>query len=433
MSAKMQVPLNQVRHSNVAVVKLTRNGVKLEIACYKNKVLSFRGGLETRLDEVMQIDRIFTNVSRGSYASDKDINTAMGTTGSVDPDAVIKYILEHGELQIAQQERTSEIDEMIKDIANVVSQKCVHVATGRPFPPAVIEQSLRSIGVAVKLDQPIKKQALAFIKQLIDSGVLPIRRALMKLRCCASSRSALQPMIDWCAANGATVVEDDAAAASSAQSAASIGVFVMPHLFRDVDAVARQCGPGAVLDVIENSVTETGEGAANDIATELEHVNMNEDISVNGRSCAPESIMLRASVVPRAGVSKEKKAEKKKKKSSADGDNSSTRDSKPAVPSVGDDTDDDDDDDDDSKRKKKKKLKSSSAPTAETARKKQPPPPPTKMAAVNEEDEDDVISERKKKKNSKAAAVTTHRDEEEDFDYGDDYGDEPNVSTMPER
>ncbi|RNC50552.1 SBDS-like protein, partial [Trypanosoma cruzi] len=61
-----------------------------------------------------------------------------------------------------------------------------------------IEQALRSIGAAVKLDQPVKKQALAFIHQLIDAKTIPIARARMKLRCNVPDEPSLEKLVEWC-------------------------------------------------------------------------------------------------------------------------------------------------------------------------------------------------------------------------------------------
>jgi len=57
-------PVTQVKLTNVAVVRLRKAGKRFEIACYKNMALNWRSGVETDIDEVLQIDRIFTNVSK---------------------------------------------------------------------------------------------------------------------------------------------------------------------------------------------------------------------------------------------------------------------------------------------------------------------------------------------------------------------------------
>ncbi|KRX70220.1 Ribosome maturation protein SBDS [Trichinella sp. T6] len=40
--SKIFTPTNQMRHTNVAVVRMKKAGKRFEIACYKNKVLNWR-------------------------------------------------------------------------------------------------------------------------------------------------------------------------------------------------------------------------------------------------------------------------------------------------------------------------------------------------------------------------------------------------------
>lgn len=262
----MQFPLSQRRHTNIAVVRYAKNGVKLEIACYKNKVISYRSGTETRLDEVLQVERIFTNVARGHLASEKEIATVFGD--DMTEQQAIKFMLDHGELQVAQQERTAEVDEMFKDIATIISQKCVNTKTQLPFPSQVIEQALRSIGAGVKLDQPVKKQALGLIRSLIDADIIPIARANMKIRCITTSVEALDKMRAWCEKNGAEVVEKDPATAASGDKAGSNGhyslLFIMqPSLFRDLDSFVKEELPvGSAIHMVDAAVTDIGDGEA---------------------------------------------------------------------------------------------------------------------------------------------------------------------------
>jgi ribosome maturation protein SDO1 len=76
-------PVNQVRLTNVALVKLKRGGTRFEIACYKNKVVNWRNGVESDIDEVLQIDSVFANVSRGILAKAADLQSCFGTTEKV--------------------------------------------------------------------------------------------------------------------------------------------------------------------------------------------------------------------------------------------------------------------------------------------------------------------------------------------------------------
>lgn len=43
--AKIFTPTNQIRLTNVAVVRIKKTGKRFEIACYRNKVVSWRNGV----------------------------------------------------------------------------------------------------------------------------------------------------------------------------------------------------------------------------------------------------------------------------------------------------------------------------------------------------------------------------------------------------
>uniref|UniRef100_A0A8C7YBY6 SBDS ribosome maturation factor n=1 Tax=Oryzias sinensis TaxID=183150 RepID=A0A8C7YBY6_9TELE len=72
-------PTNQIRLTNVAVVRMKKGGKRFEIACYKNKVMSWRTGAEKDLDEVLQTPSVFMNVSKGQTAKKDDLLKAFGT------------------------------------------------------------------------------------------------------------------------------------------------------------------------------------------------------------------------------------------------------------------------------------------------------------------------------------------------------------------
>uniref|UniRef100_A0A8C9LZQ0 Ribosome maturation protein SDO1/SBDS N-terminal domain-containing protein n=1 Tax=Piliocolobus tephrosceles TaxID=591936 RepID=A0A8C9LZQ0_9PRIM len=69
-------PTNQIRLTNVAVVRMKRAGKRLEIACCKNKVVGWRSGVEKDLDEVLQTHSVFVNVSKGQVAKKEDLISA---------------------------------------------------------------------------------------------------------------------------------------------------------------------------------------------------------------------------------------------------------------------------------------------------------------------------------------------------------------------
>ena len=63
--------------------------------------MNWRNKQETNMEEVLQIDQIFTNVSKGEIAKKKDLKAF----GSMSDEEIIKEILNKGELQVSDLER----------------------------------------------------------------------------------------------------------------------------------------------------------------------------------------------------------------------------------------------------------------------------------------------------------------------------------------
>ncbi|XP_050364222.1 uncharacterized protein LOC126782910 [Argentina anserina] len=170
-------PIGQKRLTNVAVVRLKKRGNRFEIACYKNKVLSWRAGVEKDLDEVLQSKTVYSNVSKGVLAKSKDLIAAFG---SDDQEKICLEILDKGELQIAGKERESQLSSQFRDIATIVMQKTYNPETRRPYTISLIERLMHEIHFNVDPHSGSKKQALEVIHELQKQ--FPIKRSPMRLR-----------------------------------------------------------------------------------------------------------------------------------------------------------------------------------------------------------------------------------------------------------
>ncbi|KAI4486569.1 hypothetical protein M0804_005939 [Polistes exclamans] len=183
--SKIFTPTNQIRLTNVAIVRMKKTGKRFEIACYKNKVISWRNKLENDLDEVLQTHTVFANVSKGQVAKKEDLLKSFGTE---DQTEICKEILAKGELQVSDKERHLALDSMFKDIATTVADKCVNPETTRPYPVSMIEKAMKDIHFSVKPNRNAKQQALDIIPQL--KSVMPLERAQMRLKVTISGKEA---------------------------------------------------------------------------------------------------------------------------------------------------------------------------------------------------------------------------------------------------
>ncbi|KAF3224280.1 hypothetical protein TWF191_006063 [Orbilia oligospora] len=181
MSQRVNQPSNQIKLTNVSIVRIRKAKKRFELACYKNKVLEWRNGVEKDIDEVLQIH------------------------------------------QVGEKERGQQLEMLQKEVVQIVTEKCVDPTTGRVYTSGLIEKALEGLmsrnqnsatattttngegsssaapaesnekGKEKAKDEPprwtgvvttksAKSQALEAIKALLYYQPIPIARQRMKLR-----------------------------------------------------------------------------------------------------------------------------------------------------------------------------------------------------------------------------------------------------------
>lgn len=189
---------------------------RYEIACYKNKVLEWRSGVEKDLDNVLQIPNVFFNVSKGQVAPKEDLANSFGTKATLND--IILEILSKGELQVGEKERQAQLERVHNGVIDIVASKLVDPRTKRVYTAGMIEKALDQLssqshlpsdpkgspdasgtstapgeeakGKAKELPtwkgvvttRSAKSQALDAMRALIAHQPIPVARARMKLR-----------------------------------------------------------------------------------------------------------------------------------------------------------------------------------------------------------------------------------------------------------
>ena len=214
--SKLQ-PSNQIRLTNVSLVRLKKGKKRFEIACYKNKVLEYRSGIETDLDNVLQIPNVFLSVSKGQTAPTQELAKAFGPKTSVDD--IIQEILKKGEMQVGERERHAQAERIHNEVVNIVAGKLVDPKSKRVYTAGMIEKALERLSsqgaqhkqeehdkgsgtappttngeddkgkkrelptwTGVVTTKSAKSQALEAMKALIAWQPIPVSRARMRLR-----------------------------------------------------------------------------------------------------------------------------------------------------------------------------------------------------------------------------------------------------------
>ena len=94
---------------------------------------------------------------------------------------IFKLILDKGEIQISEKERSLNFQNTKNNIASIIVEKTYNQENGMPFPQNVILQVLDDINFQIKENEDAKKQALKAIKLISEKHILPIERKLMQI------------------------------------------------------------------------------------------------------------------------------------------------------------------------------------------------------------------------------------------------------------
>ena len=62
--------------------------------------------------------------------------------------------------QVSDKERRVELDTLFRDVASVLSEKCINPQSSRPYTISVLERALRDAHISVDPKRPAKAQAL---------------------------------------------------------------------------------------------------------------------------------------------------------------------------------------------------------------------------------------------------------------------------------
>lgn len=240
--AVINQPGSQIKLTNVSLVRMKRGKKRFEIACYQNKVQDWRLKIEKDLDEVLQIPQVFTNVSKGQVANNEDLLAAFGKTNH---DEIILEILDKGEIQLNEKERTANLQQKNNEFLTIISTKCINPRSKKRYPPTMIQKALNEVKYHLNPNKPTKLQALEAIKLLIEKQIIPIARAQMKVKVILLNKvknqvydEHIKPLLDK--------IEDE---------------ILNPKTF-DVIAIIDPVNYRAIVDVLqgENAKIKKGEG-----------------------------------------------------------------------------------------------------------------------------------------------------------------------------
>ncbi|MFX0182965.1 MAG: ribosome assembly factor SBDS [Candidatus Hodarchaeota archaeon] len=162
-----------------SIVKVKLHGNRFEIIVNPELALKYKMGLldETiTIDEILEVDEIFQNSSKGERAPDEILLHSFETTDRIQ---IAKAILEKGELSLTAEQRQEFFEKKRKQIVTLLAKTCINPKTRTPHPPVRIENAMKEAKVMIDPSSPAENQLKDIIQQL--RHVMPISMETVKL------------------------------------------------------------------------------------------------------------------------------------------------------------------------------------------------------------------------------------------------------------
>ena len=156
--------------------RLSVGGDKFEILVKPDEALDFKMGKQLTVSQLMVIEEIYSDASKGTHASAEKLQKAFGTTDAL---KIAEEIMKRGELQLTTEQRRQLVENKRKQIIAFLTRHCIDPRTGTPHPPLRIEQALSQVRISVDPFRSAEEQAKAIIDEL--RPIIPLKIEQMRV------------------------------------------------------------------------------------------------------------------------------------------------------------------------------------------------------------------------------------------------------------
>jgi len=198
----------------------------------------------------------------------------MRAFGHTNAEEICRTILKSGELQVSDLERAAQIEGVLREVVQIVVERCVHPQTGRQLTAPMVEGALKSLGFSVNPAVAAKRQGLKAIQLLCTELPENICRAKMRLRfqCPKELTDEIQ---QYLREQGPDVTIEDSGGA--AEATYHLITFVCePSHYRNLDHYATVTKKDEKVSLMIITATVLQEGSSNlgdvDVSTFLSEV-----------------------------------------------------------------------------------------------------------------------------------------------------------------
>lgn len=152
------------------IARFKKEGKNFEILVDCDKAVALKGGDSVDLNDVVITKGIFSDVHKGTHASEKDFKNIFGTE---DEGEIIKFIIKKGEIQLTTEYRNKLREEKRKKVIDLIHRNTVDSQTGFPHPIQRIDNAIKESKINLDEYKSAEEQVQEVIKKI--RAIIPIK------------------------------------------------------------------------------------------------------------------------------------------------------------------------------------------------------------------------------------------------------------------
>jgi ribosome maturation protein SDO1 len=159
-----------VRLEDAVPARLKTHGATFEVLVDPDGALALRRGDDVAIEDILAVEDVFENASRGDRSAEEDLLKAFETT---DVAVIADKIIRKGEISLTAEQRKQIIENKRKQVIEIITRNAINPQTKTPHPPARIEQAMKE--AKVNIDPSKSADELVTIAMKAIRPIIPIR------------------------------------------------------------------------------------------------------------------------------------------------------------------------------------------------------------------------------------------------------------------
>ena len=161
---------------NAVTARLKTHGEHFEVLVDPDGAYDLKHGAGVKIEDILAVEDVFLNASRGDRVPEEDLIKAFGTTNVVD---IARKIIMEGEINLTAEQRHRLIEDKRRQVVSFISRNAINPQTTAPHPPARIERAMEEGGVHIDLTKTVEENVNVTMKAI--RPIIPIRFEEVKI------------------------------------------------------------------------------------------------------------------------------------------------------------------------------------------------------------------------------------------------------------